>query len=90
MSRLGTCKHCFQIQEAYVIGDRPGDKPERVLDAEEYTCQWLDQFQPLPPAIDRKHGGFDLREGDCDVCTQYEPASSWPSTLAGGSKNEPR
>jgi len=85
MSRLGTCKHCFHIQVMFEVGGQPHDRESRVDLPEEYTCQWLETFKPLPPSIQRRHGGFDIRHDDCDLCTQYEPASAWPSR---GTNNE--
>jgi|AACY02.9.fsa_nt_gi hypothetical protein len=73
-SRLGTCKHAFQIQEAYVVGDWPGAKPERVDSSDMFLCQFLDTLSALPPPIMRKNGSFELREGDCEACPFYEPA----------------
>lgn len=84
MSRLGTCRHAYQIQEQWVIDVGPDyshphspKKTERhEVMPEEYTCQWLEQHEPLPPPIKRRHGGIDLREGDCEQCPHYEPAAS--------------
>lgn len=78
MSRLGTCKHCYQIQEAYIVPlhRQPHEPKETRIDLpEEYTCQWLDGAGALPPPIKRANGGFDLRESDCDACERYEAAA---------------
>lgn len=68
MSRLGTCRHAFQTQEAYVMAEQT----VRIDQPEDYTCQWLDTAGLLPPPINRMHGGFSIRESDCDACPRYE------------------
>lgn len=76
MSKLGTCRHSHQIQEMWRIAMRrqPHEPAEEhVLLPEEYTCQWLDTAGDLPPPIKRRHGGFDLRAGDCDECARFQP-----------------
>ena len=73
MSRLGTCKHCHQIQARWVVSLATG-KTERWEDKpESYTCGWLAQFKSVPPAIARF--AFDIRAHDCDRCGVYEPAA---------------
>ena len=74
MSRLGTCRWAYQIQEMWRGEDLESLK--RVADTtDEYTCQWLDQFGQLPPPIRRQHGGFSVRATDCDACPRYTEPS---------------
>lgn len=85
MSRIGTCRWCYQIQEMWrIVHDgldysHPHTPSRRethvVLPEGEYTCQWLDCAGPLPPPVARRHGGLDVRAGDCDACDRYEPVS---------------
>lgn len=87
MSKLGTCKWAFQIQEMwrtpggpdYSHPHTPKAKPEHITMPENaYTCQWLDSRGPLPPSIRRMHGGFSIRQSDCDECPRYEAvAINW-------------
>lgn len=88
MSKLGTCRWGYQIQEMwrtrggldYSHPHTPPHKTHEVL-PEAYTCQWLDQHdhERLPPPIKRRNGGFDIRDTDCDACTHYEPAGAFPA-----------
>lgn len=82
MSRTGTCRWCYAVQEMWRIDfgpdySHPHTRAEThvVVPEGEYTCQWLDQATPLPPPVARQHGGFDVRAGDCDACERYEPVS---------------
>jgi hypothetical protein len=86
MSKYGTCKWAYQIQEMWIVPRAGLDyshphtrspAPERVTLPDQYTCQWLEQFGPLPSAIARMNGGFRVRASDCDACPHYEPASNW-------------
>ena len=80
MSRLGTCRHCHQIQERWIVSaHRQPHEPAEIHETqpESYTCQWLDAAGDLPPAISRWNGGFDLRDGDCEACSRYEPAGGF-------------
>jgi hypothetical protein len=73
MSRLGTCKHAWNIQEMWRVDPATG-REQRVVDAsDEFTCQYLDTLSALPPPIARRNGGFDLEKDDCDRCPLYEP-----------------
>lgn len=84
MTKLGTCKWAYQIQEMWRLPLAPDyshphkpAKDEHIALPERYTCDWLRQHLPLPPPIMRMHGGFMIRDGDCDSCDRYEPASNW-------------
>jgi len=60
MSRHGTCRWAYQIQEMW--RGTSADTMRRVIDtSDHYTCQWLDQFAPLPPPIRRQAGGFSIQ-----------------------------
>jgi hypothetical protein len=92
VSKLGTCKHTYQIQEMWTIRLNP--QPHEVLEEyhpspERYTCQWLDQFGELPPTIKRRNGGFEVRGTDCDECVHYAPAIYQTSMLPNFRKGEP-
>ena len=78
MARLGTCRHCWQIQVMYRVPlhRQPHEPAETRIDQpEEYTCQWLDTAGVLPPPVQRMAGGFLLRPSDCDECPRYEVVS---------------
>lgn len=75
MSRRGTCKHAYQIQEMWQMPARP--QPHEPAEThitlpDEYACQWLDAAAPLPPPIARQNGGFIVNRTDCDDCQCYE------------------
>lgn len=90
MSRLGTCKYSFEIQEMYRIpvSDQPHDRSERVVDPQQYTCQWLDTAGPLPPPVKRMQGGFCLRDTDCDECPRYQAAFPLSQSIVGGGDHD--
>jgi hypothetical protein len=73
--KIGTCRHCFQVQDVWegLVDAGAAFSMKPVVDAELYACQWLDQFGPLPPAIDRMNGSFILHGHECDVCPHYAP-----------------
>jgi len=79
MSRLGTCRHAYQIQDMWRVplSHHPHEAAEqhRALPEGKYTCQWLDTAGDLPPPIRRMHGGFALRERNCDGCARHAPAA---------------
>jgi hypothetical protein len=86
-NRYGTCRHCRQIAAVVRI---TSDLHEEVIAdwPEVYTCHWLDGFE-LPPPVQRWNGGFEIRNGDCEICPHYEPAGGviFPSsstTAPGG------
>ena len=75
MSRHGTCKYAWQIQQMYRF-DAETEREEKVVDtSDEYTCQYLNILEHLPPPINRRHNGFRVNEGDCDACQCYEPVA---------------
>lgn len=75
MTKHGTCKHAWNIQEMYRYDPNTG-RSNRVVDtSDEFTCQYLDILPALPPPIKRRNGGFDIAKGDCDKCPLYEPPS---------------
>ena len=80
MSKFGTCRHAWQIQEMYSFSpDQVGearDRPEkfRVVDTtDNLLCQWVKQFADAPPPYVRR-GTPHIRAEDCDKCSWYEPA----------------
>ncbi len=84
MSKLGTCKWAFQVQELwrepggldYSHPHTPRAKPDHIIMPENYyTCQWLDACGPLPPPLKRRHGGLHINPTDCDHCPRYEAVS---------------
>ena len=79
MSRTGTCRHSWQVQEVWRIPmHRQPHEPAETHEVlpEMYTCEWLAQHEPLPPTVKRWSGGFDIRDGDCEACPHYEPAAA--------------
>lgn len=75
VSRLGTCRHNFQIQEMYEVPvhRQPHQPAEVRIDRPEvYTCEWLRTLGSLPPPLARASGGFVLAPTDCDNCACYE------------------
>lgn len=85
MSRAGTCKHCYAIQELWRIPANPQPHEAKethiVMPEGYYACQWLDQFEKLPPPLQRRNGGISIDEKDCDVCELYEPVATLESLL---------
>lgn len=80
MSRFGTCRWAYQIQEMWAGADP--ERMTRVIDtSNEYTCQWLDSVGDLPPPIRRRHGGMEIRPEDCDACSRYEAVSTTMAAL---------
>ena len=85
MTRNGTCKHTFQVQECYRFspeeteGMRLDPERFRVVDTSDILmCEFLsNRFESLPPPIARQNGGFSIKPGDCDACPHYEPAATW-------------
>lgn len=75
MSRLGTCRHCWQIQEMYIVPlhPQPHEAAETKIDQPEaYECGW-EPAEGMPPPLRRKAGGLFLKDDDCDKCSFYEP-----------------
>lgn len=85
MSKTGTCRWTHQTQEMstrkgglgldYSHPHTPGAQWKHHTLPESYTCEWLRQYLPLPPAIARQNGSFEIRDGDCDACPHYVPAA---------------
>lgn len=78
MSRKGTCRHCWQIQEMFRVPlHRQPHEPEetKINQPDEYICNWADTLGALPPPLGRAAGGFMLRDEDCNACPHYEPVS---------------
>lgn len=86
MSRAGTCKHCYAIQELWRIKIHPQPHEARethvVMPEGEYTCQWLDRFEKLPPPMQRQNGAMGIRKADCDVCELYDPVATLENLLS--------
>lgn len=77
MSRMGTCRYAWAVQEKWIIPvqRQPHESVEiRVVCPEDdYLCTWGHGMLPPPFA---RHAS-DIRMGDCDGCGYYEPASGW-------------
>lgn len=73
MTRNGTCRHTYQAQEVS-RGSSASDMQPVVDTTDCLTCQWLSgKNARLPPPIARQNGTFEIRPGDCDDCTHYQP-----------------
>jgi hypothetical protein len=71
MSKVGTCAHTFEIQEAYVVN---AGRTTRIDDPQQYQCTWGDKHH-MPPPLIRAVATNHIHPGDCDVCPHYQPAA---------------
>lgn len=79
--RSGTCRHARQVQQKWAVDAETGKAGACIEQPDEYTCNYLDQFQ-LPPAVERWTHGLDIRLGDCERCPLYE-TPELPEALKG-------
>lgn len=83
VSKIGTCEHNLQIKEVwrepwgpdYSHPHSPKTYVAHETMPEMYECGWLETIGPTPPFL--KRIPMLLRDGDCDVCPHYQPASDW-------------
>ncbi len=77
--RSGTCRHARQVQQKWAVDAETGKAGACIEQPDEYTCNYLDQFQ-LPPAVERWTHGLEIRSGDCERCPLYQ-APELPEAL---------
>lgn len=72
------CKHLRHPTEAYVIPASASIEAMRRADELDIDlCNWLLETADgkLPPPLQRRAGGLDLNDGDCDSCPCFEPVT---------------